>query len=61
MQALKAKTLAVSLQHALALMRLPLHHRDPFDRFLIAQAKEEGLTLLTRDGGFKAYGVQTVW
>jgi PIN domain nuclease of toxin-antitoxin system len=61
LQALKAQTLAVSLQHSLALMKLPLHHRDPFDRLLIAQAKEEGLTLLTRDAGFKAYGVATVW
>lgn len=61
LQALKAKTLAVNLQHSLALMRLPMHHRDPFDRLLIAQAKEEGLTLVTRDGAFKAYGVATVW
>jgi PIN domain nuclease of toxin-antitoxin system len=36
---------------------LPLHHRDPFDRMLIAQAIEEGLTILTRDRSFKAYDV----
>jgi PIN domain nuclease of toxin-antitoxin system len=61
LQALKAQTLAVSLQHSLALLKLPLHHRDPFDRLLIAQAKEEGLTLMTRDAGFKPYGVATIW
>jgi PIN domain nuclease of toxin-antitoxin system len=61
LQTLKAQTLAVSLQHSLALMKLPLHHRDPFNRLLIAQAKEEELTLMTRDAGFKAYGVPTVW
>lgn len=61
LQALKAQTLAVNLLHSLALMKLPLHHRDPFDRLLIAQAKEEGLMLVTRDAGFKAYGVATAW
>lgn len=36
---------------------LPLHHGDPFDRILIAQAQLEGLTIVTRDLAFKAYGV----
>jgi PIN domain nuclease of toxin-antitoxin system len=61
LQALKANTLAVSLQHSLALLELPLHHRDPFDRLLIAQAREEGLTLVTRDIVFGAYKVAKVW
>jgi PIN domain nuclease of toxin-antitoxin system len=61
LRALKAQTLAVSLQHSLAVMKLPMHHRDPFDHLLIAQAREEGLTLVTRDIGFKAYGVATIW
>jgi PIN domain nuclease of toxin-antitoxin system len=61
LRSLNTQTLAVSLQHSLALMALPLHHRDPFDRLLIAQAKEDGLTLVTRDAAFKAYGVTTVW
>ena len=61
LHALKAQTLAVSLQHSLAFMALPLHHRDPFDRLLIAQASEEGLTLVTRDAAFKVYRVATVW
>ena len=61
LQALKAQTLGVNVQHSLGVMKLPLHHRDPFDRMLIAQAREEGLTLVTRDTAFKAYGVATVW
>ena len=61
LQALKAQTLAVSVQHSLAFMALPLHHRDPFDRLLIAQASAEGLTLVSRDAAFKPYGVATVW
>jgi len=36
---------------------LPFHHRDPFDRLLIAQAIEEGLTIVTRNRIFSAYGV----
>lgn len=61
LQALKAQTLAISLQHSLAFMALPLHHRDPFDRLLISQTTEEGMTLVTRDAAFKPYGVATVW
>lgn len=47
----------LSLMAALRVRALPWHHRDPFDRFLIAQALEEGYTLVTRDGAFAAYGV----
>jgi PIN domain nuclease of toxin-antitoxin system len=36
---------------------LPRHHEDPFDRMLIAQAQIEGLTIVTRDPAFRAYGV----
>jgi PIN domain nuclease of toxin-antitoxin system len=61
LRALSAQTLAVDLRHSLALLGLPLHHRDPFDRLLIAQAREEGLTLMTRDETFKDYEVETVW
>jgi PIN domain nuclease of toxin-antitoxin system len=58
---LNARALAVDLRHSLALFGLPLHHRDPFDRLLIAQAQEEGLTLMTRDEAFRAYEVATIW
>jgi len=49
--------LDITLAHALSAARLPLHHRDPFDRMLIAQAQLEGLTIVTRDRHFAAYGV----
>ncbi len=40
--------------------RLPMHHRDPFDRMLIAQAQAEGLQILTKDEHFPAYGVRLI-
>ncbi|MCA0012745.1 type II toxin-antitoxin system VapC family toxin [Mesorhizobium sp. B292B1B] len=46
--------------HAARLRHLPLHHRDPFDRLLIAQAQIEGLTLVTADRHFSAYDVALV-
>jgi PIN domain nuclease of toxin-antitoxin system len=61
LQALQAKALPVTVEHSMALMSLPLHHRDPFDRLLIAQAASEGLTLASRDRVFQAYGTQVVW
>ena len=39
---------------------LPMHHRDPFDRFLIAQARVEGLTLVTKDARIPQYGIRTM-
>ena len=50
-------TLPVVAMHAEAAGDLPLHHRDPFDRMLIAQAMVEGLTIVTRDRTFQPYGV----
>lgn len=44
-------------EHAVAVRDLPLHHRDPFDRMLIAQARCEGLTIVTSDSAFAAYDV----
>ncbi|HSO81522.1 type II toxin-antitoxin system VapC family toxin [Thiocapsa sp.] len=40
---------------------LPPHHRDPFDRLLVAQARQEGLTLVSSDTAFDAYGVTRIW
>lgn len=51
------RPLAVTIGHALAAGELPPHHRDPFDRMLIAQAIVEGLTVVTRDPDFEAYGI----
>ncbi len=52
--------LPISLDHALAVRTLPHHHRDPFDRLLISQARAEGLTLVTADRVFSAYDVATM-
>jgi PIN domain nuclease of toxin-antitoxin system len=49
--------LPVSAEHAHAIRDLPLHHRDPFDRVLVAQARHEGLTLVTADRRLEAYSV----
>jgi PIN domain nuclease of toxin-antitoxin system len=55
-----ARPLEVALPHVLAVGALPLHHGDPFDRLLIAQAKVEGLTLVTRDRVFADDEIQVV-
>jgi PIN domain nuclease of toxin-antitoxin system len=52
--------LPLRLHHAAALLRLPLLHRDPFDRMLLAQASAEHLTIVTRDAAFDAYGIPLV-
>jgi PIN domain nuclease of toxin-antitoxin system len=52
--------LPITHVHALAAGRLPQHHRDPFDRMLIAQAAVEGLTLATRDANILRYDVDTL-
>ena len=54
------KLLPLKLEHVQAVEHLPLHHRDPFDRMLIAQAKHEGMHLLTADPHFEAYDVPLV-
>ena len=46
--------------HLTTLATLPLHHRDPFDRLLIAQALTDGLTVLTADELFGAYGTRVI-
>jgi len=52
--------LPVSVAHAARVAELPLHHRDPLDRMLIAQAQTEGLAIMTVDRAFDAYGVLVV-
>jgi PIN domain nuclease of toxin-antitoxin system len=47
--------------HALLAGELPMHHLDLFERMLIAQAKSEGLTLMTADRSFKSYDVEILW
>ena len=52
---LSADLLPIDLKHIDRLSRLPLFHRDPFDRLIIAQALEHDLTVMTRDRAFAAY------
>lgn len=53
--------LAATAQHGDLLRDLPRHHADPFDRLLIVQALDEGLTILTSDRAFEPYRVPVVW
>jgi PIN domain nuclease of toxin-antitoxin system len=57
----RIETLPISLAHLLAFEQLPLHHRDPFDRMLIAQSLEEGWPIITADSIFKKYRAQVIW
>ena len=51
----------ITLPVVLALDRLPLHHRDPFDRLLIAQANQDGLFLVSNDALIRQYTVSLLW
>jgi len=53
--------LPINLQHLIALTKLPLHHRDPFDRILIAQAIAENVPIISIDKKFDLYGVNRQW
>ncbi len=53
--------LPVQMSHALFVRKLPPHHRDPFDRLLIAQSLIEGMPLVTRDPLITQYPLQTIW
>ena len=53
--------LPVTVTHTIRVQSLAPHHRDPFDRILIAQGLEEGLTIVTCDPAFQAYGVPTLF
>ena len=54
-------TLPVEIRHALRVGTLPLLHRDPFDRLLVAQAQLEGLSVLTADHAIAQYDVAVAW
>jgi len=56
-----AHPLPIGLDHATAVERLPWHHRDPFDRLLIAQATVERAALVSADEALAAYGIRVVW
>lgn len=57
----KIEIMGLEREHILKLETLPLHHRDPFDRILLAQCQVESMTLISRDTAFDAYGVSRLW
>jgi PIN domain nuclease of toxin-antitoxin system len=54
-------SLPVQMQHVLQIAALPDHHRDPFDRILIAQSQVENIPLLTVDNAIRRYSVDVIW
>lgn len=56
----KFTPLAITINHALTVEKLPYHHQDPFDRILIAQAICEKLTIITRDRKFNTYDITII-
>ena len=55
------RELTIETRHAARVARLPFHHRDPFDRLLVAQALEEDLAIVSADRVFRRYGVKRIW
>jgi PIN domain nuclease of toxin-antitoxin system len=55
------ETLQIELSHLSELIPLPLHHRDPFDRLIVAQAKAERLPIVSVDQALDPYGIQRIW
>jgi PIN domain nuclease of toxin-antitoxin system len=53
--------LPLTLRHTEELERLPMHHGDPHDRLLVAQARVEGATIVTHDRAFEPYSVPVIW
>ncbi|MGB2899041.1 MAG: type II toxin-antitoxin system VapC family toxin [Candidatus Acidiferrum sp.] len=61
MRSWPVQALDITQEHALRAGALPMHHRDPFDRMLIAQTLVEGMTLLTADRAFQKYKVDLIF
>ena len=61
LQVNQIQVLGIEMSHATLVAKLPLHHRDPFDRLLIAQAMVENLPLVSTDIVFDDYAVQRLW
>jgi len=57
----KIEVLVIKLEHILSLGKLPSHHKDPFDRLLIAQADIEEAVLVSKDPIFREYDVRVIW
>ncbi len=57
----RIEVLPIEMRYLAALRQLPFHHRDPFDRLIIAQAMTEGVPVITRDAAFEPYRIATLW
>lgn len=57
----RASELPVTIRHALRVATFPLHHTDPFDRIIAAQALDESMSLVTADAKLAPYGVSIIW
>lgn len=55
------RLLDIGVEHAVLVEMLPFHHRDPFDRMLVAQSKHEGAHIISGDAQLDAYAVKRVW
>jgi PIN domain nuclease of toxin-antitoxin system len=53
--------LSIEMPHCVELTRLPFHHRDPFDRMLVAQAMIDDMQLLSRDSRLSSYEIKRIW
>ena len=61
MQRTGFRDLPIQIQHTTLLSTMPFHHRDPFDRLLVAQALAELMPVISSDAALDAYGVQRLW
>ena len=61
LQYINAQLLPIMFEDTETYITLPLHHRDPFDRILVAQAINHSLVLISRDTAFDAYAIQRLW
>ena len=57
----RIEVLSITLDHVLRTESLPLHHRDPFDRMMIAQALVEDIPIISADAVFDSYGIKRIW
>jgi PIN domain nuclease of toxin-antitoxin system len=61
LEAAHVELLPITARHADRVATLPMHHPDPFDRLLIAQADVDGLTLVSADAAMRRYDIDTLW
>jgi PIN domain nuclease of toxin-antitoxin system len=55
------KALGIAMEHAALVAALPFHHRDPFDRLLVAQSIKEQMAIVSADTALDAYGITRLW